>query len=239
MKGLVVECFGMPGVGKTFFAKALQTKLTEAGLSVDSRFLRPADEPRIKRVLYKLRLVVPFLFIRPGCSWTLLRFVLQVGVTNPRDFSIVLFNWFYVAASIRRGLRAGAVVLLDQGMAQAVWSTVYRGKESTPADVKQLFKRLQVELNLDEIFAVHVQAEEHVVIDRVHKRQHGGSPLDKAKDISTNRASQVNELVNKYIHGLEKSQPWLRIINIDNSQERDISDDVARVIHLVSAPPVP
>ena len=58
----------------------------------------------------------------PRCSAHTIGRIHETRQRSPRDFLITAFNWLLVTTLVRRAAASRKVVLLDQGIAQALWS---------------------------------------------------------------------------------------------------------------------
>jgi hypothetical protein len=179
----VVECFGTPGSGKTFVATELLAQLRRDKVNVSSVAMEIGAQCRVYRVLAKMKLVflggalrysrlIPIIRLvllhRPFTSWTSLR---------------VFFNWLYITSLINSQQRYSPLVLLDQGIAQAVWSTVFYSSQQVSADKSAfLVSRLLNSMNLRSVLVMEIIASEDVILERLRNRARGSSPLDRDLD---------------------------------------------------------
>lgn len=121
---MIVEFLGLPGSGKTTIAKKLTRHLCASDAAVLTRGDALADERRVlQRHLWRARYVVATAMRAPRPFMRALRLIQVDGQHSLRAALKVCWNmwcvlgWYGWLARNHRGL-----VIVDQGLAQAVWS---------------------------------------------------------------------------------------------------------------------
>jgi hypothetical protein len=131
--GCVVEFIGVPGVGKSTVAGEAARLLEGAGVPV--RLVR-SDAPRtglrLARRARTLGTLVRGLVLRPRACARAIRLARLSRQQSRRDALEVAWGCVLLAGRATERTR-GAVVLLDQGWFQAVWSVLLRA--TAPEDV--------------------------------------------------------------------------------------------------------
>lgn len=170
----VIEFFGVPGSGKSYLA-------TRACVGPDSTLTQSFRRgPKVVRVSRKLLLVLSSLWqsdIGPICMW---RFVVAHGPEGWMRRSRVWFNWLFVESLIRGGIQAGKkTIVLEQGVAQALWSTTFMSESEPPnEEMCEAMTRWVKTNRISEWTVFHVTAPDATVRNRLRRRK-GLSPLDK------------------------------------------------------------
>ena len=174
-KGLkLLEFFGIPGVGKTYLVRtALPTGIE-----------RPMDwfsqGGRARRIARKVSLILKHMPTALSSGFWARK---MIGLYRPlswRRRGKILFNWVFVDCLIREMARSGTpIVVLDQGISQALWSTQFgAGRDCPSEEVRALLRRYLKGLPISEWVVVRVTASPEIVRKRVAGRK-GFSPVDR------------------------------------------------------------
>lgn len=125
-----IEFFGLPGSGKTTVAKELLGLLQEAGVSASFSGDRMGDgAPMAWRMLRRLEMVAGQSPRDVGSYWRGARLIVPHG-RGLSDSAHSLWNLISVQAMASRHLRGHGLMVLDQGLVQAIWSARMREKRS-------------------------------------------------------------------------------------------------------------
>src|SRR5699024_157621 len=96
------------------------------------------------------------------------------------EFVGVYFNWLYVLGFIRQRVAPDVTLLLDQGLAQAAWSTAYRAREQIYTRYRSFLSQVQSEFGV-EVVAVYKDADWQTIQHRLQSRADNRSPLDRGR----------------------------------------------------------
>ena len=120
---MIVEFLGLPGAGKSTLSQLAAEALAERGIAVEcaNRMLGSGVGPT-RRWLRKSGCVIDGLVCAPHDLGNAIRSVNRTRQRSLSEFLHTTFNWLLVTALVRRAARSPKVVLLDQGVAQALWS---------------------------------------------------------------------------------------------------------------------
>lgn len=117
-----IEFFGLPGSGKTTVARELLRLLQAAGVSASFSGDRMGDgKPIVRRMLRRLGLVASQSPRDIGGYWRGARLTVARG-KGLGDSAHSLWNLMSVQAMANRHLRGRGLMVLDQGLVQAIWS---------------------------------------------------------------------------------------------------------------------
>lgn len=121
-----IEFFGLPGSGKTTVARELLRLLQEAGVSPSFSGDRMGDgAPMAWRMLRRLEMVAGQSPRDIGSYWRGARLIAAHG-KGLGDSAHSLWNLISVQAMASRHLRGDGLMVLDQGLLQAIWSARMR-----------------------------------------------------------------------------------------------------------------
>jgi hypothetical protein len=131
-RSVVVEFFGLPGVGKSHAARLVAARLAASGVPVRSAGLRINHElSSWQRVLSKSgigaveALGQPSLAFRAGQT-------LASTAQQPRLNAVRLFyNWLFLSGLLRRARTRPVVELLDEGIFQFLWTIGLHGNDDS------------------------------------------------------------------------------------------------------------
>lgn len=227
---VLVECFGVPGAGKTLVAANVARALRRRRALVHDEALQVAGRARPIRILIKLWYVM-----RTPSLCSLMRFSHALrdarstgGMVFGSDLK-VLWNWVYLVARLRLQLHREGITLLDQGLFQALWSTFYHSEGNPPAAPalgRVLSEALEM-LDRPCIIVIVVEVKEPQVRRRLRTRARGQSPLDHL-DVSPAawvKAREGTTRVLDVIDGLASGSDWLKVVRFDNSLERSTEEE--------------
>jgi len=186
----IVECFGVPGVGKTHVASRICQILEAEGISTSDLGILIGKASAFSRVLRKSSLVCRSTAKHPAALKIVFRIVKLHRPRKLRHWLKLMVNWLYVRALIADNSPSAAVRVLDQGIGQALWSTRFYGQEAPNREILiGALTEFLGTLPTIALLIVCIGAPEKVVRERLKQRQDGRSPLDKNEDL-WERASQ-------------------------------------------------
>lgn len=164
---MVVEFFGLPGVGKSTTARHVAERLAARGVPVErSPHVLSHDSGKAERFVGKGMILAAELAHRPFHACRAARAIAATRQRTAADLGRTFANWLYVGALLRRGARAADVRLLEQGLAQALWSVGFSAGHVAWADVISQHDVLPVAPDL----VVFVQADLDTIRDRLTSR---------------------------------------------------------------------
>lgn len=115
----LIECMGLPGSGKTTFCKILQKELVAEGLQLHDKCTQISDMKFGERFLFKLRLLLFAIIIRPRLSFSLGRWIFQQNIVSKAFKLNLAFNGLSMISLYKK---RNAIILLDQGLIQIFWA---------------------------------------------------------------------------------------------------------------------
>lgn len=133
---MVVEFFGLPGAGKSTLACHVADRLAARGVPVkrSPRVLSHASG-KVERIVGKGAVIAAEIARHPFHAGRAARAVAATRQRTAADLARTLANWLYVGALLRRGAGAAEVRLVEQGLAQALWSIGFSAGHLAWADV--------------------------------------------------------------------------------------------------------
>ena len=218
--GTVIELFGTPGIGKSYLAKGLVTQFRAGGKSVSDRSVVVGDMARFRRIIYKVSIIILMLVITPVRLRLLPGFILKAGVKRPMAFIQVLVNWLYIVALIRSEVRRYDIVILDQGIAQAVWSTIFRSDIANPDTSAKLMKYVLMACGIRQLVVVHLTLDLEKHRARLSSRLNGHSPLDDGDPVKFERGLLSEKVVGGVIEQLVSSRDCSKLRKLDFENDR-------------------
>jgi hypothetical protein len=223
----------MPGCGKTFIANELVREMKKQGYDVDDLGPRLGRAGSIRRIVCKLSLVIWYLFANRRS----IRFVLTLSKLGARDGLIrqfkLMFNWLFVLSLICHGADNDSCVILDQGVVQALWSTLFSGTAGNYANSAHAFQQFLKFLPIESLCVVHVQANEEKIKARLRSRTGGKSPLDRNLDGSWCRTSKALGNAVSILTNLAKTSSSIRIVNFENNHDTLGSQALSHLIKYI------
>lgn len=173
-----VEFLGLPGSGKTTIADSLIDLLSANGHRVVSRRKAMSDDmPPLRKHGARSRYVLGAICRHPAIFYRVFRLIQKDGQSSARAFAKVCWNMWCVLGwydSLDRNAK-DAIVIVDQGLAQAVWSVRLSALRSD-SDWAAFLTTLPVGPGL---FAIVVSTVD-VAQQRLAARTHGRSRLSDA-----------------------------------------------------------
>ncbi len=167
---IVVEFFGLPGVGKSTLSHRAAAALTSENSHVAEPIRRIDSHTRPHRVLSKARFAIEHHLRHPKGALSTTQSLRAVNPGSTVDGLRVAFNLHYVAGVTIRARLTTNMTLLDQGLYQGIWSVGIR----SPTDWPRLLNRF------DGVFSraapdlvVFVEADTEIIKNRLRSREDG------------------------------------------------------------------
>src|SRR6266513_4037316 len=212
---LLVEFVGLPGAGKTTLASAVARRLARRGLAVKnvgSLYPDTSWKVRARKMARGLRETL----LRPQSAYRSGLAVLASGQRSLVDAAKALHNWLFISSVVEENGSGAHVVLLDEGVFQALWSIGYSGRDGALAallyDLYPLFPRPDL--------VVIVDVGPAIAAARLAARPFGGSRLERAPADDPHafvRAVQVWQELRRFIEGLSTEPQCVDVTTVDNN----------------------
>ena len=227
-----IEFFGLPGSGKTALARQVVSLLHSEGRSAAlSRDVMGDRLGLARRSLRRLALIMRVLPLHIGRAYRATRCLPAAGSTR-KDLLKSLWNYCSVLAMALNHARNGkGTLVLDQGVAQALWSARMHGVGSNPAPDSA---SLTAGGCFDRSLFVRVETPTEVAAARLQRRRFKTSRMqrpdrigqqslwDKANEITTDLTGRIEaELERRHLRG--------RLIRVKSDDSSDPAE-TARVI---------
>ena len=165
---MLIEFLGIPGVGKSSISRLVATKLQGRGYRVNE-MTYDLDHYRktIMRRLIKSFRIGSSIWNIPSASLAGFSAVAATQQATPSDFVKCTSNWVYIASLLSRQRKPTTINILDQGIAQAIWSVGLEAQRDDWLDLtldgaRPLLQRVDL--------VVHVSADIDVVKERLLSR---------------------------------------------------------------------
>jgi hypothetical protein len=232
--GFVVELFGLPGSGKSHFARELLRSSAEIGMPVNLPVasIGPAV-PSLPRMARKLGLVARQVLQRPVPSCVTMRSIVSAQHRRTEGLSRCV-QWAVTQRLLTSAGRSPGVHLFDEGLLQALWSVRLRGDVAPTLRVlEQRSGRYAVP---DLVVTVHVSIDE--IEDRLSARrsrhsrlQEPGDPIVRRRELARG-AELVESLVAWWAH--IAPEPG-RLIEIRNDPGRDLHGEAVALLGMIAS----
>jgi len=220
MATVLIEFFGMPGCGKTFIAKNLAEALRDEGCIISDRMRTLTEKPRLSRIIEKVGLILRCLILDKKVFSMSLAFIIKFIDFRSVGWIKVFFNWLYIVALIEVESRKVDIILLDQGIGQAIWSTLFYGnKTSQSRTSNQWLEDFLAVLSIDILHIVNLHADNKLIEKRIHNRVRGSSPLDGGQQNNWQQASQALTDTQELIKQLDETTSYCYVQDITNNSD--------------------
>lgn len=227
---LVVEFFGLSGAGKSTICKAVKRHLAGRGLPVVDLATSLGDDQAawIARHWRRAGYVLYGFMRRPLESVLLVKLVLQDGQTSVRNLMKVCWNFWSILgwyAWLYRRLPPDYIVLVDQGLVQAVWSIRFSARVQQ-ADWAAFLTRC----GLSHMMLVALQTPPDVARQRLAARAAGSSRMEAyARDGFQKEWSKAAALFEELSEVLAGVSPAPKTVKIDDDGSRN-ADMLAQAV---------
>ena len=120
---MLIEFFGLPGSGKSTLSRLAADRLRARGIIVDEiTYDLDHGQPRLGRRLAKFAHSIRYAVMSPRRAFSDLIRIAATRQARPTDLGKSIFNWMFIASLASRKRSATRITILDQGVAQALWS---------------------------------------------------------------------------------------------------------------------
>jgi thymidylate kinase len=214
---MLIEFFGLPGSGKSTMSRMSADLLEARGLTVEEvTFELDHRRKAHRRILTKLVHILRFAARYPVRAIGDGIVVASSGQATWKDGCKALFNWLFIASIAARKRAASQIVMLDQGVAQALWSVRFAARRDAGLDA--MLRRARRAALLPDL-VVHVRTDLHVVGDRLSARAGRVSRLDaQGRDLQALRHSESQ--ADALIHRLRSS--GISVIDLPSEDPGDL-----------------
>lgn len=167
----LVECFGLPGSGKSFYSDILNNKLQKEGIKTISNSIYFTKYSKSLRFFIKSRMVLYALATKPLVSAKLLIWIMQQKVDSKLQLARLIYNGLSVLAAYPKDNKH--LIIIDQGVIQLFWAIAMNTKSQNDgfknpllgiSVMKSLFKNKRI------IF-LNITPEIDAHIDQVKERK--------------------------------------------------------------------
>jgi thymidylate kinase len=214
---LLVEFFGLPGAGKSSMSRHVAEILLSRGLAVDEvtydidhRHRRPM------RAVFKVARILRYSGANPRKALVFSAGIAATEQATLSDLAKSALNWIYIASLASCERSDGRIVLLDQGLAQALWSIGFAARRE--AWLNLLDDSVDGVIGPDMV--VYVRADLQTVRDRLARREPRVSRLERVIDMDDGPLRRAEVHSKAVVQILEKhGVAVLEVVN-DNPDER-------------------
>jgi len=197
MPALVVEFIGLPGSGKSALAHAVGRVLRERGVVVhEPTYTLAHEKGETTRQAVKARQALTTLVRSPSESLSWFRTFAGSRQARRSDLIKLTINWLHLTAVVEQAKRSSGIVLLDQGLLQALWSIEYEAGTSV-LDGSGLAERLASCLP-ERAALVLTEVSLATTARRLTQRPGAASRVEQASDGEAQRAlARAREVLNR------------------------------------------
>jgi thymidylate kinase len=169
-----VEFFGLPGSGKSTMSRLVADTLRDRGHKVNE-VTYDIDHRRSRTVsqLVKLAHLAPYVARHPRRALADIARIAATRQARRVDLAKSIFNWTFISSLAARKRSAVDVSLLDQGVAQALWSVGFAARRETWRDLLDA-QAPAMRPNV----VIHVRADPQVIGERLARRERHLSRMD-------------------------------------------------------------
>jgi len=173
---MLIEFVGLPGAGKTTMSRRVTELLLDRQLTVDeTTYDLSRKYRRLPGLLVKSTYLTRYAVAHPR-----LAFSDSVGIAATQQATLLdlgksIFNWMFIASLTSRKRSPARLMILDQGVAQAMWSIGFAAQRETWLD--ELCARAQTSAHKPDLL-IHVRADFQKIGDRLATRAQRLSRMD-------------------------------------------------------------
>src|SRR3954452_8832640 len=133
---MLVEFFGIPGSGKSTMSRRVADILLASGILIDE-ITYDLDHVRqgAGRLASKFAYILRYTIRHPILTLSFVKRILMTKQKKSSDLYKSIFNGLFVASLAARRRSVSRITLLDQGVAQALWSIGFAARREAWLDV--------------------------------------------------------------------------------------------------------
>ena len=234
MNCVIIECFGTPGVGKTFISQKIASRLRESGFRVSDRAIRLSESSFYVRVALKTSMILHGVLLDTKFIFAITPIILSHkprGLIKPIK---LLYNWFFLIGLIKHEVSNNDFIILDQGLGQAYWSTLFHGQRWPDSNGPlKLFELILQGITSASLQIVHIKASEACIRRRLDDRTMGKSPLDEDQNSNWARAVEVSTRARAFLNLVSEMYNDVKITDCYNDANDSFSSDFEKEINLI------
>ncbi len=184
---MIIEFYGFPGSGKTTICNELKPLLDSTKLnSVIYEGLTRKPIQKLRKNIIKFFFLLFFLSTKPGVCLDLATKIFKTRQEKISDFIKVTFNILYLFGLYSYNSNRREIIIVDQGLWQAVWSIMYSQRAENNIDkiiaIFSLFKFRVVLINCDISEVMMRINNREVEKSRLAKNIYNGKLMEKSID---------------------------------------------------------
>jgi adenylate kinase family enzyme len=242
MNNVIVEFYGLPGVGKSTISHEVVSILSRNNVVVVEE-TRNVDTVTgvLSRQIIKLLLAIKNIALKPIAKFRLIIQLLGIKQSSVLSTIKLLINYLYICQIYKNCENKSSIKIIDQGLLQAAWSLLLENSSDANIDsVNRLLKDEINEIKKNTYIVVILEADVNILVERILKRKHGFSRLDVMQDKENlkNKVIQgkkvgetIHQQIQQYLDNKEITN--LNLIKIKNEGE-GVSEKLAyRLLELI------
>ena len=216
---VVIEAFGTPGVGKSYFSHDLFTRVIENDEYLTYHSIDQYHKNRLLRIISKLSLILRSCWYRWDLFSMAFRIIFSFGGLKFLKRIKLIFNLLLIFSVIQLRSEKGGPILLDQGIFQALWSCCYYQQLSIgPKEIdflRFLINQLIECLDIKLLLIVYVSASKELIVNGLETRLiKGSSELNSLKDDLIEKGICATSNMKNIINEIVDSNPKIKLIEI-------------------------
>lgn len=216
----IMEFYGLPGSGKSYLSQLVTLQQKYQGLSIGDTVPRVLSYGRVMRMLLKLPLV--FGAVLRGKRTSLARIQGFCSSASISTYLKTKVNLLFLEGAIKRDLQDTELVVLDQGLAQALWSRYFGAKCDAAENPERSLQTAIDYIGATRYIFVKITANLDVIEDRIENRTNKASRLDGSWSRLSREAEVALDVADRAVDNVcEQAADRVHKIVLDNSRSFD------------------
>ena len=242
MNNVIVEFFGLPGIGKSTVSHELASLLSSKKIEVveETRNIDVKKKPFYRQSI-KILFAIKNIISNPSVRFRLIVEQLGVDQKNIKSKIKLIVNYLYICQIYENCESKNGVKIIDQGLLQAAWSLlVEKGDDRDIENIKSHLKEDIKKIKKNSYIIINLEADERLIVERINKRINGKSRMDtltNEKELikSIVRGKEVEEIIcqkvgeYKNIESVE-SIKLIRVLNEGGGASKQISKKLLEIM---------
>lgn len=189
---MLIEFLGLPGCGKSTLSHSVAEQLRHEGLAVDeATYVLSHRRHKLARLRSKLVHLADYAAHHPRVAWRHIRAIQRTRQASLADLRNSGMNWLFVSSISVSRPSERMIMILDQGIAQAVWSIGWAAQSDTWLD---LLSAPSVRTSAMPDLVVSVRADLETIEGRLGARRVRASRMDGlARDLEALRKAEAKK----------------------------------------------